>query len=195
MYRCVVESLAELMMAEAAEARRWQDRFELHQGDGEAKSKAQSRRDGTEPGFAVKLASAALWRDTAGGLRLAGLSRRGWWRRQPLDSRARRMAVTGVGVSSDSEVVTGDVPGGPSTSQTIMVSSLKRQHLVRSSQRATGRQRSRASFLLPIRRTRSERRRRTWHRHGTKRDTCIRRGGAARSGRQFIPLPLRPHMR
>jgi len=36
------------------------------------------------------------------------------------------MAVTGVGVSSDSEVVTGDVPGGPSTSQTIMVSSLKR---------------------------------------------------------------------
>jgi hypothetical protein len=34
--------------------------------------------------------------------------------------------VTGVGVSSDSEIVTGDVPGGPSTSQTIMVSSLQR---------------------------------------------------------------------
>ena len=37
-----------------------------------------------------------------------------------------RMAVTGVGVSSNSEIVPGDVPGGPSTSQTIMVSSLQR---------------------------------------------------------------------
>ena len=36
------------------------------------------------------------------------------------------MAVTGTGVSNDSEIVRGDVPGGPSTSQTIMVSSLQR---------------------------------------------------------------------
>jgi len=35
--------------------------------------------------------------------------------------------VTGVGVvMASSEIVTGDVPGGPSTSQTIMVSSLQR---------------------------------------------------------------------
>ena len=51
-----------------------------------------------------------------------------------------------------------------------------------------------SSFRLPTTRTRAARQRKRWRRRGTNRDTCIRRAGAARSGREFIPHPLQSHM-